>query len=463
MGIIAGFVVPHPPIIVAEVGKGEEKKVGKTITSYQEVARCIRDLKPETIILSSPHDVAYSDYFQIAKGPKGNASLSRFGAPGVRFEVNYDEELVKKIESLCEDESFPAGTLGDQGENFTEDHGSMVPLYFINQFYTDYKLVRIGLSGLSLADHYHLGILLQKACEALGRRVVYVASGDMSHCQKEDGPYGYKKEGPEYDARLMDILGRGDFLSLLDFDPVLMEKAEMCGHPSFTMMAGALDRKAVDIKVYSHQNDFGVGYGIVSYLVKGDDPKRNFLDQYLSQEQAAIEKKKQDADPYVRLARAEVEAYVLSKRLISLPDWVPAEMTSLRAGAFVSIHENGELRGCIGTTAPTQKNIATEILHNAIAASTEDPRFNPIEPRELPYLDISVDVLSPFEPIASKDELNVRKYGVIVRKGNRSGLLLPDLDGVDSVDQQISIAKRKAGIPESEDVDLYRFTVTRHS
>ncbi len=129
-----------------------------------------------------------------------------------------------------------------------------------------------------------------------------------------------------------------------------------------------------------------------------------------------------------------------------LPDGLPEELTKTRAGAFVSIKKNGTLRGCIGTFEPTQASVAEEILCNAVSAASHDPRFDPVTEEELPELVYSVDVLSSPEPIASSDQLDVRRYGVIVQNGDRRGLLLPDLAGVGTVEEQISIARKKAGI-----------------
>lgn len=138
-------------------------------------------------------------------------------------------------------------------------------------------------------------------------------------------------------------------------------------------------------------------------------------------------------------------------------------MLQQKAGVFVSIHENGELRGCIGTICPTQMNIAAEIIANAISASTRDPRFTPIEEKELPYLHISADVLGEIENISSPKELDVRRYGVICSKGDRRGLLLPNLEGVDTVEEQIRIACHKGDIdPEEEGIQMQRFEVVRH-
>lgn len=169
-------------------------------------------------------------------------------------------------------------------------------------------------------------------------------------------------------------------------------------------------------------------------------------------------------DLYVQLARNTIETYIRSRKIYEpAPDELAEEMKSGRAGAFVSIHENGDLRGCIGTIAPVQKALYLEIIANAIAASTRDPRFPPITESELQSLEISVDVLGEAEEIQSMEELDVKRYGVIVTKGRRRGLLLPDLPGVDDVETQVAIAKRKAGIwDEDEDVILERFEVIRH-
>ena len=151
------------------------------------------------------------------------------------------------------------------------------------------------------------------------------------------------------------------------------------------------------------------------------------------------------------------------RRILKIPEGLPDALLHTRAGAFVSLHEHGRLRGCIGTIAPVRDSLAEEIIYNAVSACARDPRFDPIRPEELPFLDISVDVLGAPEEIRSEKDLDVKRYGVIVSRGTRRGLLLPDLEGVESVEQQISIARQKAGIGEGEPVRLERFEVVRHS
>ena len=190
--------------------------------------------------------------------------------------------------------------------------------------------------------------------------------------------------------------------------------------------------------------------------------ERHFLDAWLREQEKELQEKRDASDAYVRLARASLESYILKKKRLALPEGLPEEMIGQRAGAFVSIHKHGKLRGCIGTFLPVTNSVAEEILRNAVSAATEDPRFDPITPEELPWLDISVDVLGRPERVESAADLDPKKYGVIVSSGRKRGLLLPDLDGVDTVEDQIAICRQKGGIGKHENVTLERFEVIRH-
>jgi len=471
MSILASFMVPHPPMIVPEVGRGSEKQVEKTIRSYEQVADEIASLCPDTIIITSPHQTMYADYFHISPGKRAKGSFKRFGVSGVKFSEEYDEDLVDKISELADREHLPCGTLGEEDSEL--DHGTMVPLWFIRNKYKGGKIVRIGLSGLPLKDHYKLGMIIRDAVEKLDRKAVFVASGDLSHKLQDYGPYGFAKEGPEYDKRIMDVMGRAAFGDLFDFSESFCDKAAECGHRSFVIMAGSWDSKNVRTEVLSHEDVTGVGYGICTFYPEdGDCPDRNFLNSFLLKKEKELNEKREASDIYVRLARLSLESYIRDRRMISIPEdliklaggeKIPDQLLRSRAGAFVSIHKFGNLRGCIGTIFPCAPNVAREIANNAISASTRDPRFDPITEDELPDLEINVDVLGEPEDIVSADQLDVKRYGVIVSgKGGRRGLLLPDLDGVDTVEDQIAIAMQKGGIRPSDDFKLQRFEVVRH-
>ena len=264
----------------------------------------------------------------------------------------------------------------------------------------------------------------------------------------------------------MNSMGNAAFGELLEYPESFCEKAGECGHRSFTMMAGCLDGKAVKTEKLSYQGPFGVGYGICTYHVTGEDKGRRFLEQYTRKNSRDIQSRKDREDSYVRLARKSLETFVRTGS-VYVPsreetEELPREMTGNRAGVFVSVHKEGMLRGCIGTIAPVTGSVAEEILRNAVRAGTEDPRFPPVGEEELEALVYSVDVLGVPEPVASAAQLDAKTYGVIVTKGRKRGLLLPDLEGVDTVEDQIAIARRKAGIGEEDPVTLERFEVIRH-
>ncbi len=440
MPILASFAVPHPPLIVKEVGKGEEERVSLTIESYQKVADQIAELKPETIIITSPHTLCFTDYFYISSHSIMKGSFERFGAKEVSFEEEIDLELVEEIEKLSKEKNFPAGRVDKEVEL---DHGTMVPLYFIRKKLPKCKIVVIGLSGLSLNKHKELGRIIKEAINHTNRNVVFVASGDLSHKLQEYGPYGYAKEGTIYEDRILETMTKGNFNELLDYSDELLYKASECGHPSFTILSGAIENELIEATFLSHEDTTGVGYGLWTYY-----PKE--------------EKKEEGEDEYVSLAKETIEEYIRFGNVINPPEYSSKELLENRSGVFVSIHKFGQLRGCIGTFLPMESCIAKEIIANAIAASTRDPRFSPIEVDELKDLEINVDVLTTPENINSTDLLDPKKYGVIVSKDTRRGLLLPDLEGVNTVEDQILIAKRKAGILPNEEVSLQRFEVIRH-
>jgi len=462
MPIIGAIIVPHPPIIIPTVGRGREQEVQKTIDAYRAAVRQVCSWEPEVLIVTSPHTVMYADYFHISPGKEAKGDMSAFGASQTRLEAEYDTPLREEIIQQAEAAGIQAGTLGEKDPAL--DHGTFLPLYFLQEAGVDCPIVRIGLSGFSPLEHYRLGQCIAKAVDKLGRRAVFVASGDLSHKLKDDGPYGYAPEGPVFDEQVTAAMASGDFLQFLTMDPGLCDRAAECGLRSFQIMAGALDGLAVTSELLSHEGTFGVGYGVAVFTVTGPDEGRRFAAQCEAAERERLAERKAAEDPWVQLARLSLETYVRTKkRLDTLPDGLPAEMTGRTAGAFVSLHAHGQLRGCIGTTGPTTESVAWEIVQNAVSACSRDPRFPPVTVSELDSLEYSVDVLGEPEAIASPAELDVKKYGVIVSCGSRRGLLLPDLDGVDTVEQQIDIARRKGGIRSREHYTLERFEVVRHT
>lgn len=461
MSMLGAIITPHPPVLLPEVGGGREREIAATDRAMRTAAETVAAWQPDVIIVSSPHTILYRDYFHIAPGDGAVGDMGCFGAPEVRIQASYDTLLREEIIRRAEAEGLHAGTLGQRDPEL--DHGVLIPLYYLRKVGVRCPIVRMGLSGFSPLDHYRLGKCVQDAVNALGRRAVFLASGDLSHKLKADGPYGYAPEGPQFDDAVTRTMASGDFLEFLTIDPALCERAAECGLRSFQMMAGALDGLAVEPQLLSHEGTFGVGYAIALFPVTGRNDSRCYEKDYLLAKNDRLATRKANEDPWVKLARRSLETYVKTgQRLTSLPEDLPAEMTTQQAGAFVSLHKNGQLRGCIGTIAPTCENLAWEIVQNAISACSRDPRFSPVRPNELDELEYSVDVLGAPEPVDSPAALDPKTYGVIVSCSGRRGLLLPDLDGVDSVEAQLSIALQKGGIRENEPYKIERFKVVRH-
>ena len=465
MALVGAFVMPHPPLIVPAVGAGRDREIAKTVKACEEVGRRIASLAPDTIVISSPHATMYRDYFHISPGARARGDFGRFGAPQASYEAEYDTEFVGAIERACREEGISAGTGYERDARL--DHGTMIALHFIQQLYTDFKVVRMGLSGFSAKEHYRLGRCVQREATQLGRRIVWLASGDLSHKLLESGPYGFADEGPVFDERVTQDFARGDLVDILAVESSLAQRAAECGLRSFWLMTGALDGLAIKPELLSYEGPFGVGYGVAAFeplVVVDAGNEGNRLEAYLSLREADLQDRKQREDPYVRLARSSLETFVRDHRRIAPPAGIPEEMLGTRAGCFVSLKIDGELRGCIGTIAPTRANLAEEICANAISAGTRDPRFAAVREDELEELVYDVDVLTAPERVNSVEELDPKHFGVIVSCADgRRGLLLPDLDGVDTVEEQIRIAAQKGRIDlDFDDYALERFEVVRH-
>lgn len=267
MAVLAGYAVPHPPLIVPGVGKGEEQGIARTIAAYREVARRVAAHRPDTIILSSPHAPAYYDAFAICGREELPASMRRFRDYKDDFTAPVDTALVHEAVARAEAAGLPL--MERAWREADMDHAAFVPLYFVNRRYTGYKLVEVGLSGLSAEDHRKLGQMLAQAAGALGRRCVYIASGDLSHKLKDDGPYGFAPEGPVLDRAICDAFAANDLEALFAISPELSKRGADCGLDSFRMMAGALDSTRHSGELLSYEGPFGVGYGVAAFEVQG--------------------------------------------------------------------------------------------------------------------------------------------------------------------------------------------------
>lgn len=465
--ILGGYLFPHPPIILEEIGKGQEIKALLTIEGVKTLAKDIKEKAPDTIIIITPHGPLFSDAISISKEEDLFGDFKGFGHEDIKLKYKNNLKLIERIikNSLEEniiiaevDEDFAI----DYNISLELDHGVMVPLYFIDKEYSDFNIVHITYGLLSPKELHTFGNKIRQAIEELDFNAIIIASGDLSHRLSDEGSYSYSPYGKEFDDKIVDILKRANMEEILTFDLSLAEKAGECGLRSLMIMAGVLGDYNLESQIISYEGPFGVGYCTAKIEVKGERIGDSLLAKIIQEEKKKMELIRKNESSYVSLARKSLEYYIKEEKVIDIPENIDKEILEDEKAVFVTIYKDGMLRGCIGTIEPTKENLALEIINNAVSAGVKDPRFDIIEEEELVDLIYSVDILSKPEEISSTDELDVERYGVIVRKEGKSGLLLPNLDGVDSIEEQLSIALSKAGIKPNEEYELQRFEVIRH-
>ncbi len=459
-------ITPHPPIIIPEVGGAEVEKVQNTVESLQKLAREIKTTNPETVVIITPHGPVFRDAVAVTGENELTGSLEQFGAPQIRIQVVNDLDLVRYIvEEAAKEQVLGVKMDKKQAQNYglslELDHGALVPMYFLKKEQVQCSYVHITIGLLSYPELYSFGKAIQRAAQRADRKIAVLASGDLSHCLIPGAPAQYHPAGAEFDHKLKNLLEEYRVEEIIALEGNLVENAAECGLRPIVMALGSLDGFAVEPHILSYQGPFGVGY-LVAIFKPGQFKRENEVgDHYRRLEQEKLRAVKDSESIYVKLARDTLEKAVQQGGKPQLPSNLSEELKD-KAGVFVSIKKQGQLRGCIGTIEPTRESIAEEIQQNALSAGLSDPRFPPLSPEELPYLTISVDILMPPEPVVGQEELDPQKYGVIVKSGSKQGLLLPLLEGVNTVEEQIAIARDKAGITPSEQVELYRFEVKRY-
>lgn len=464
--LVYGALVPHPPIIVPEVGGAEREAARRTISAMETVAKQIREVLPDTIVVFSPHGPLFQDGLAIRGDAVLRGDLRRFGAD-LSWEWENDGLLMEEITKEIKEEGIPVIELtADLAAQYrissAVDHGVTVPLSFLGDL--SYSLVATGMTLLPWHKQYILGAAIGRAVKNSRRKVAVIASGDLSHALKQGGATPYDPCGAEFDQTLVRLLQEHRLAELFQLKPAFVEKAAECGFRTLLMLLGVFAGFDLNIRVLSYEGPYGVGYAVAEFTPGRENPQQNLRFVLEKRQKDAVLQRRAAESPLARLARLTVERHLTGVGEAGTDEDLPEKNAEFQqaAGTFVSIKKNGALRGCIGTIYPTQPTLREEVKHNAIAAAFHDPRFDPIGEEELEELVYSVDVLAKPEPVSALEELDPRRYGVIVRQGGRTGLLLPNLEGVDTVEEQIRIAKQKAGIGPHEEVELEKFEVKRY-
>ncbi|MEO8435082.1 MAG: AmmeMemoRadiSam system protein A [Pyrinomonadaceae bacterium] len=453
--IVFAGIAPHPPIMVPEVGREAIAEVRSSIEAMAELTERVIASGAETVILISPHAPLDPYAFVAYQGPKLFGDFANFRAPSSMVTAELDRELLDAITRSAARQSFEVLPLADQNL----DHGTAVPLYFLQRNGWHGRVVALGYSFRSTEDHLRFGRSIREAVDSVGRPVAFIASGDLSHRLKPGAPAGYYQDAHLFDEEVVAALRAGSPERVINIDQELRKHAGECGYRSMLVAFGVARGLQPAPEVLNYEAPFGVGY-LVAQLVMSPAPVKKPISSAVD-----TDKDFSAGAELVSLARRSVEAFVADGTIIEAPAQLSPDLNQ-RAACFVSIKTLADdLRGCIGTIQPGKETLADEVITNAISAATKDPRFPPIAKDELPGLKYSVDVLSEPEP-AQMIDLDPLVYGVIVEeegKERRRGLLLPNLTGIDTAEKQVELASRKARIPPGAKLKLLRFRAERYA
>lgn len=430
--------MPHAPVLIPELGGERGKEASKTTESMWQVAGDVVAGKPDAIVLISPHSPRRFGEFGIWIHSKLAGDMGQFGRSDVAIELPSSGPFVSALATQMSQAGLESWSI----KMSLLDHGAFVPLYFLHRSGWRGPTVVIGLNYPGEGGLRKLGECICSTAVQLGSRTAIVASGDMSHRLKPGAPAGYDPRAEEFDAEFVRLVGRGDYAALEQIDSTLRERAAEDVVDSTLIAAHATGMDAHGHEVLSYEGPFGVGYCVAKL----------FHANNRQQSSEAI---------LPTIARNAVERRFRNGATRSVGDDSP--FAHRRAGVFVTIRtRDGRLRGCRGTIIPQSPNVLEETQAVAVSSAFNDGRFEPVSEDELDNLRYEVSVLNPAEPVSSKRDLDPHRYGIIVSTTDgRRGLMLPAVEGLDTVDEQIAATCRKAYIEPNEPIALERFTVQK--
>ncbi len=472
--LLRSYILPHAPALIPDIGRSDHKYCSKTCLAMKKVAEEVKELNPKRIVIVSPHGALFSDaisvsYFRFLEG-----DFKNFGHEEIKVSIRNDIPFIDKLSIMASKNGITLAKLDDSLLDAFElrrglDYGVSVPLYFIEEEYLKdevflkerpYEVVCMTYGLLPVESLYAFGMALRDSVESSEKDTVFIASGDLSHCLSESGPYTFSKYGQFFDDTLIRSLQKSDPFSFLTYPIKDRELAQTCCFQSVSILYGLYDRRVFKSDIYSYEAPFGVGY-LVSKLeeVLGISPslQKKLIDWQIEKKQniRILE------DDYIRLARDTVEYFVINKKR---PFWDRGsyKIAPIKASCFVTLKNDSGLRSCVGMVQPRRSDLFNEIVSTAVSVCTDDNRFDDIDKSELSDLYVSVDVLSPLEEINGILDLDPKVFGIVVESGPKKGVLLPGIEGINNPADQLDIALKKAGIKEYEEYTLKRFSVERH-
>lgn len=424
-GIIAGALVAHPPILLPAVGGRESQRVERTAAALRRLDAELAGLPAALIVMISPHSPWNYGEIPVRRGATLRGDLSRFRAPGVAVETRIDWQAAEALVHAATGAGFPL-TWTDEPDL---DHGLVVPLASLERLRTGRLFVFLGIAGWPLDRFVEFGGWLQGHLAA--HSAILIASGDLSHRLTPGAPAGFRAEGRVFDDLVIDALRTQEWERIENMDPDFVDDAGECGLRPLAVLLGAARGAGLRSHVLSYEGPFGVGYPVVHFAAPA-------------------------ASVVQELGRRAIDHYLRHHELIEPPHPIPPQLSPPSA-VFVTLRKNGELRGCVGSLQPTEPSAAHEIIRYAVASAVNDPRFPPVRLDEVAELSVKAQLLDPPERVSSAKELDPVQFGLIVRSGDRQGLLLPGIDQIETAEEQIISACQKAGIGPYAPLQMFRF------
>ena len=478
-----GYFMPHAPIILPTIGITEADCVSNTYHAMMAAGKEIAEESPDTIIIISPHGPRFSDVIPIHDQEVYKGNLNIFGDFDTRFEYKKDDVFITELLELSSEEQ------GDfyrfESEDFkrfeidkTLDHGVLVPLYFVQQFFNDFELVIMSDADFDPISLMKAGALIDYTAANLQKNVVVIASGDLSHTLSDQGPYHYHPASKIVDEAVVKAFQKSQLLALTALEYETVESAEICGLNSLFMLFGVYNNKAYKTRCLSYEGPFGVGYAVGSITHVPALKEPNWMHQVIDILEVRAKEQHEKSHPFCRIAYEIIKqktqtgispvvylekntCFIGCESIALSPENYKLLMTPCD-GLFVSIKKNGVIRGCIGTVEGDEKEACyKQLAYYALQAAYKDPRFDPINVEEIQMITLHVELLSKLIPIVHPIDHDVKKYGIYICGKDTSGVLLPNVAGVDNPVDQLRIVLHKAGLSVDEVEESYHFTVEK--
>lgn len=441
MTIPCSVLMCHAPIVIPAIGGQRSNECRRTTRGMHQAAARLLAHDPDVVVLISPHAPRQRGRFGVMAAEALQGDFARFGHPELRVRASGAPELAAALAREALRRGIGTWRIPSTDEL---DHGTAVPLWFLQEAGLHCPVLVVSLPYPGEEGPEAFGQALAAAVDATGLRVGLLASGDMSHRLTPGAPAGYDPSAQAFDDGFVAQLERGDLAGACQPEPSLRELAAEDVVDSCLVVGGATRFRTDGSLLLAYEGPFGVGYTEAILFEPSPPAKTDGADW----------------GPALLATAHNAIARALGAPQRPEPVWPSASVAS--RGLFVTLRSlDGSLRGCIGHLEPTHTDLYDELVECAGAAATHDPRFPPVMPSELPHLRIEISLLSAAEPVADSEELDPQRYGVIVSQGGRRGVLLPGIESVDSVAQQLDIAARKAGLVLGPDVRIERFEVTK--